>query len=494
MKQLVLLHGWATHSGIWGDFAAELSQHYRVTLIDLPWRDNLAEISDAVVAELDDEPFYLLGWSLGGAVALDIAARYSNRVRGVILMAANPCFVAKENWNGMSAATFNAFAEQLHTNSTATLSRFLSLQLQGIPNASVFLKNVKARLATKPAPSLKELETSLTVLEKSDLRSISADLNCPIMAILSDNDTLVPVSIGELMQMLQPNLQLTILKNAGHIPFVTQPENCLNVIHAFLLTPILKGLDKTKIKQSFGNASQTYDNVAELQRNVGRDLLHTFLPEKLTGNVVDLGCGTGFLTSLLLPHCENLIALDLAFSMLQTTRQKLENSVNYICADAEQLPFSTESVDTIFSNLALQWCQPIDDALNELHRVLVKDGELIFSTFGSETLWELKTAWASVDDFAHVNEFYTAPQLQSALEKAGFTHIEINSQPYISRYDSVLTLMRELKHIGAHNVNSQRRKNLTSKKSLKTMLANYPHDESGDCVATFEVICIVARR
>lgn len=253
-------------------------------------------------------------------------------------------------------------------------------------------------------------------------------------------------------------------------------------------------LDKTKIKQSFGNASKTYDSVAELQRNVGRDLLQAFLPQNLTGNVVDLGCGTGFLTQTLLPHCKNLIAVDLVLPMLQTTREKLRDSVNYVCADAEQLPFSTESIDTIFSNLALQWCLPIDQALKELHRVLVKDGELVFSTFGSNTLHELKEAWANVDDSAHVNDFYTAPQLQSALEKAGFVSIEIKNQAYISRYDSVLDLMRELKHIGAHNVNSQRRKNLTSKKSLQTMMANYPRTESGEIVATFDVICIVARR
>ncbi len=233
MKHLVLLHGWAAHSGFWGDFATQLSLHYRVTLIDLPWRDNLVEISDAVIAELDDEPFYLLGWSFGGTAALDMAARYSNRVKGVILLAANPCFVAKENWAGMSVETFHAFSEQLHANTAATLARFLALQCQGVPNASAFLKNIKACSATKITPELSELEASLALLKTSDLRSVFANLTCPIAAILSDNDTLIPVSIGESMQTLQPNLQLTVLQNAGHIPFITQPENCLNAIHAF---------------------------------------------------------------------------------------------------------------------------------------------------------------------------------------------------------------------------------------------------------------------
>jgi pimeloyl-[acyl-carrier protein] methyl ester esterase len=227
VKHLVLLHGWAGHSGLWGDFTTQLSQHYRVTLIDLPWRDSLKEISDEIVAELDDEPFYLLGWSLGGTVALDIAARYANCVQGVILMAANPCFVSKENWNGMPVKTFDAFAEQLHANPTVTLQRFLMLQLQGSPT---FLKEVKRRFSLKPLPELADLETSLSLLKTSDLRMILAELKCPVVAILSDNDALIPVEVGQQMQALQPNLQLIILKNATHIPFVIQPENCLNAI------------------------------------------------------------------------------------------------------------------------------------------------------------------------------------------------------------------------------------------------------------------------
>jgi pimeloyl-[acyl-carrier protein] methyl ester esterase len=231
VKHLVLLHGWAMHSEMWGNFTAQLSQHYRVTLIDLPLRNNLEIISDEIVAALDEKPFYILGWSLGGTVALDIAARYSNRVQGVVLMAANPCFVATESWSGMSVEVFDAFAEQLHVNPTATLQRFLALQCYGLPQ---FLKGLKARFSTKSPPELADLETSLMLLKTSDLCSVLAELNCPITAILSDNDALIPVEIGEQMQTLQPNLQLTVVKNAGHIPFITQPENCLNAIHAFL--------------------------------------------------------------------------------------------------------------------------------------------------------------------------------------------------------------------------------------------------------------------
>jgi len=255
-------------------------------------------------------------------------------------------------------------------------------------------------------------------------------------------------------------------------------------------------LDKTKIKQSFGNASNTYDRVAQLQREVGQALLTRFLPDNLTGTVVDIGCGTGFLTQSLFSHCENaqLIALDLALPMLQTTRVKMGNCINYICGDAENLPFAKNSIDTLLSNVALQWCQPIDGALNELQQVLKPDGTLIFSTFGSQTLCELKTPWASVDDFPHVNTFYDALQLEKALQQAGFNNLEIKVQQYLPRYKSVLDLMHELKHIGAHNVNSARSRHLTTKTALQTMIESYTRTNSGEIVATFEVIFVKAKK
>ncbi len=230
-EHLVLLHGWAMHSAIWGNFAEQLSLHYNVTLIDLPTSDNLNEIAEEIVAKLADEPFYILGWSFGGTVALKIAKIYPNRVKGLILMAANPCFVATENWSGMAVETIDSFTEQFHIQPEETLQRFLHLQCQGLPK---FLKEFKQRFSLKMIQNFFDLEISLNLLKTSDLRFILANLTCPIAVILSDNDALVPVKIGKKIQILQPNSKRTILKNAGHIPFITQSENCLNFIHTFI--------------------------------------------------------------------------------------------------------------------------------------------------------------------------------------------------------------------------------------------------------------------
>ncbi|MEN9896605.1 MAG: malonyl-[acyl-carrier protein] O-methyltransferase BioC [Pseudomonadota bacterium] len=254
-------------------------------------------------------------------------------------------------------------------------------------------------------------------------------------------------------------------------------------------------LEKTKIKHAFSDAAKTYDSVASLQRQIGLDLLNSQALDHLQGVWLDLGCGTGFLTQEILKHGhhETLIALDLSQMMLEHCREKVGVKSHYICADAEKLPLKAQSVNAILSNVALQWCYPIDEALSELHRVLVGEGILLFSTFGSETLCELKATWATVDDFVHVNDFYTLENLHAALENAGFVDITLRRIRYLRQYTNVLELMHELKDIGAHNVNQTRSKTLTSKKTLKTLMSMYPKNEVGGIDATFDVIYVMAR-
>jgi malonyl-CoA O-methyltransferase len=275
-------------------------------------------------------------------------------------------------------------------------------------------------------------------------------------------------------------------------------------------------LDKAKIRQSFAAASLTYDGVAELQRTVGKALLAACDAESLVGTLVDLGCGTGFLTAKLLSEqvgyasrtmilaeengtrCvpyRSVIALDIALPMLQVTRTKLADAPNvgYLCADAEQLPLAEQVVNGVFSNLALQWCVNLEAVFTDIKRVLKPGGRLVFSTFGPQTLQELKSAWAEVDAYKHVNEFYSEQQLIRFLRLAGYTEIKITSKRYVSNYGSVLELMKELKQIGAHNVIAGRNKSVTTKTQMQRMVAAYERHQSGDRIAaTFEVIMVSA--
>jgi malonyl-CoA O-methyltransferase len=257
-------------------------------------------------------------------------------------------------------------------------------------------------------------------------------------------------------------------------------------------------LPKTRIKRSFAAASGTYDRVAGLQRTVGKELLDSINATKLAGTLLDLGCGTGFLTRELLARSnhETTIALDIALSMLQTTQGKLAEKRNiiYVCADAEQLPLSGQSIDSVFSNLALQWCRDLEAVFTGIRRALKPDGQLVFSTFGPQTLHELKSAWAAVDNNNHVNDFYSEAQLKQFLQQAGFKNSRTKTKLYTSRYDSVWTLMQELKHLGAHHVIAGRNKKITTKTAMQQMIAAYEKHRVGDRIpATFEVIIVIAK-
>jgi malonyl-CoA O-methyltransferase len=257
-------------------------------------------------------------------------------------------------------------------------------------------------------------------------------------------------------------------------------------------------LEKARIKRSFAAASVTYDNVAGLQRTVGKELLQSIDANKLTGTLLDLGCGTGFLTGELLTHSnhETTIALDIALSMLQTTQNKLadKRDVIYVCADAEQLPLAEQSIDSVFSNLALQWCSDLETVFTGIKQALKPDGQLVFSTFGPQTLHELKGAWAAVDNYNHVNAFYSETRLKKFLQQAGFKHIQIKTKFYTPRYDSVWILMQELKHLGAHHVIAGRNKKITTKKAMQQMISAYEkHRVRGQIPATFEVIMVTTK-
>jgi malonyl-CoA O-methyltransferase len=275
-------------------------------------------------------------------------------------------------------------------------------------------------------------------------------------------------------------------------------------------------LDKTKVKQSFEAASHTYDGVAALQRTVGKALLETIDTQNMTGTLLDLGCGTGFITLELLavgyasrtifqtpPQVQGtqcvpyrtVIALDIALPMLQVTQKKLAGACNvsYLCADAERLPLAEHSVDGVFSNLALQWCIKLDVVFSDIKRILKPGGRLVFSTFGPKTLQELKAAWTEADEYKHVNDFYSEQQLAHFLHQAGFAEVKIETRLYQSNYDSVLALMKELKFIGAHNVIEGRNKNITTKTALRRMIESYELHRTGDLIpATFEVILVMA--
>lgn len=241
-QRVVLIHGWAMHSGIWRDFAEQLAQHYQVTCVDLAGHGRsasvspftLAKLTDALAASLPDEPCCWLGWSLGATVALEIARRFPERVSRLILVAGNPCFLQRDDWAGMSATVLDSFAANLQANAQATLVRFLSIQVMALPNAKALSKTLKTAVLAYPVPDTETLNGGLAILKTADLRPTLAQLSVPLLVILGKKDSLIPVAIGQQLMQLAPTASIYVLEHAAHVPFLSHPQEVLKQITQFM--------------------------------------------------------------------------------------------------------------------------------------------------------------------------------------------------------------------------------------------------------------------
>ncbi len=253
-------------------------------------------------------------------------------------------------------------------------------------------------------------------------------------------------------------------------------------------------LDDALVRKSFDRASGTYEASAVLQARVGDELLERLDFFKLApAVVVDLGAGTGRVTGELKHRYRraSVVALDIAPGMLRQARRHMGffRRFDRVCADVRRLPFADASVDIATSNLMLQWCDDLDTAFREVRRVLKPDGLFAFTTFGPDTLRELRAAWATVDGYSHVNTFIDMHDIGDALVRAGLTEPVLDMERMTLTYADVLALMRDLKVIGAHNVTAGRSRGLMGRGTLRRVEAAYESARrDGRIPATYEVV------
>ncbi|SMN10807.1 Biotin synthesis protein BioC [uncultured Candidatus Thioglobus sp.] len=242
----------------------------------------------------------------------------------------------------------------------------------------------------------------------------------------------------------------------------------------------------SQIRLAFNKASARYNENALLQKEIALRLDSKL--EVIAGHsetILDLGAGTGLLSQPLIKRFpkSQLICLDFAQESLKTNP-----SVNKLCADANHLPLADNSVDMIVSNLMMQWCSDLGQLFSECHRVLKNEGLLLFSTFGPDTLKELKKSWSVVDNNTHVNTFTDMHDIGDQMLQNGFQSPVMEMETLTLTYETVTDLLKDLKSIGAQTVET-RSKSLTGKNTFQSMIKMYEsYRKDGKLPASYEVI------
>ena len=240
---IVLVHGWGMHSGVWENGVEGLLDHHRLTVLDLPGHgynrgpEAGRTLNDWAVAVLaaTPAPAAWIGWSLGGLVAQQAALMAPERVSRLVLVNSTPCFVQRPDWpHGIALPVLRRFAEELRQDYRAVLKRFIALEVHGSEHASAQLKQLKAMLFQHGEPDVAALEDGLAILEMTDLRTEWSRIQCPTLLLMGQRDQLVPVGAGEAMLQQLPDVRLHVFPRAGHAPFFSHLPEFVAQLRAFL--------------------------------------------------------------------------------------------------------------------------------------------------------------------------------------------------------------------------------------------------------------------
>ncbi|AAF84165.1 pimelyl-ACP methyl ester esterase [Xylella fastidiosa] len=242
---LVLIHGWAMHSGVFAPLVEQLRAHHTLYLVDLPGHGYnhttltplaLPHVVHAIAAATP--PAVWLGWSLGGLFALHAAATLP-QVRGLIMLAATPCFVRREDWpHAVEVSIFTQFAEDLKQNYTETINRFLALDTLGSTYAQSELRQLRQILNARHTPNTATLQAGLELLAHTDLRRAVIDLTPPSLWIAGQRDRLVPAASIHAATALAPSGQTELLTitGGGHAPFLSHANQMTAALQHFIAT------------------------------------------------------------------------------------------------------------------------------------------------------------------------------------------------------------------------------------------------------------------
>lgn len=228
-RDLVLVHGWGMHGGIWGGVVPELSRHFRLHVVDLPGYGGSPACQpydlDALTARVGEaipSGAGVIAWSLGGLVAQRLAVLQADKVERLMLVGTSPCFVQRPDWpHAIEASVLQQFADDLGRDYAGTLLRFLSLQARNGENVRTVMKYLRVALFSRGIPDAAVLSAGLAILLESDLRANVADIRQPVCLVHGDRDMLANIDAARWMNSQLASSELIEIPGCAHAPFIS---------------------------------------------------------------------------------------------------------------------------------------------------------------------------------------------------------------------------------------------------------------------------------
>ncbi len=245
---LALLHGWGLNGAVWQNIRDALAENFTLHLIDLPGHGRSADVKATTLDAMSEAinqvlpaKTHLLGWSLGGQIAMKFALRYPEKIDKLILLATTPQFVAGDDWpHGMKSGVLADFASRLSTHYAATIKNFLALQVlrpehnERHDNIRQTIRQLQKSVLAGGAPNLENLMHCLEILAETNLRPMARHISTPTLVVQGDHDALTPEAAARWLAVAIPAAEYAMIEHAAHAPFLSHRAAFIKHIHAFL--------------------------------------------------------------------------------------------------------------------------------------------------------------------------------------------------------------------------------------------------------------------
>ncbi len=474
---------------IWDPLLRELGDEFQIQRAALPGYGNANQTPDCLAELLAQAPqrSHWCGWSLGATLAMQAALKFPERISKLTLISPTPRFFETDDWpHGISDSAFDRLLRVTQKKYPAGLKRFLQMQFPAETNhqlTAALFEQINSHRPTDEA-----LQRGYETLRSSDLRQQLIDIAVPTQIIAADEDNVIPPAASRFCAERIPNATSQTLGSCHCLP-VTQPKRIAELIARFTNDD---PIDRAQVARQFSKAAPTYDRAAEVQREMGHDLIDQIAPTA-TGTLIDLGCGTGEALERIGNRCPklNLVGVDIAPAMIETSRDRV-SAAEFQAADIEQTGLPDATASLVFSSAAMQWCQP-QNAIAEVARLLEPGGQFLMSTFVADSLPEFREAWRRVSpSLNRVHDLASDTAWKQALVDCDFQITKFNHHQRCQTFTSVDELLLRFRQIGAsyagHDRKPLSREDYTNfRRQLNALLGGKPK-------LTYECLTVLAKK